>query len=1015
MRRSLFIVFFILTSTILTFGQNTLSGKIISNDGDPLPFANIVVTHTIENGIEVPLKSQKGTTSDIDGYYTLTALPNAILNVKVIYVGYKETTMKVDFSGEVSELTVDVELTSGSVDLEEVVVTSQAKGQMAAINQQLSSNTIKNVVAADRIRQNPDANAAESIGRLPGVSVTRSGGEANDVIIRGMPSQYNTVLLNGIEIPSNKGTSRNASLGGVSQTSLQGIEVFKAITPDMDANTVSGAVNMVMRTAPEGFHGSVWAQSGYNDQNDDYGNYKFHTNLSNRFFDSKLGVDFNISTERTNRSTQSMGASYGIETADAELELQPMYLYTVNLQSVKRINKRTSGSLVVDYRFSPKSHIEISSFYSSSPTDNLSISKSHRLKGQSVGYGVSQNRGGKSEIITSALKGEHVLGIFEIDYNLAYSQSDVNNESRGFNVTNPYGYDAGSATRPNMSLPLDEIINMANDEDTQANLREFGMGGPGSRNTDMLNEKQYDARLNIKVPFELTDWLSGNIKFGGMYRNKNRVRDYNRYVYGGPPFHKLVSGIQTTPDGIDWAIPWVNLNDRNHVSMENMVGGHIDQFLDGRYNYGWYPNVNQMNEIFDWWLNITDHYRAQGREYISPDQPGWQSVFGQERMMGWLDPRPSVQNDNTIDENYYAGYIMAELKLGNKVTFIPGVRHESVNYDMSSWWVERRLDDALEIPGYQTEATRENDIFLPMLHLKVKATDWLQIQTSFTKTLFRPNYNWIVPYEYLDNALKPFQYEAGAPDLKVEKWDNVDVMLAFHSKKLGLLSLNGFYKTVSDKIWRRNWTRIVGDETVPGFQEDQEVEVASYYNNDYKTYVRGFEVEWQTNFRYLPKPFSYFTLTANYSYMNNQAVYPDSRVSVVQVGVTDRGRPIFEKVRSDSTFTGPMTNQPTHLANVSLGFSYKGFDLWASYQYIGETNVSRAVQIEFDRFKSAFYRFGLQGKYELPFKQFPGFEVMFNVANMNNLAEEQYLRGDTRPVSVQQYGWTSDVGIRYTF
>ena len=165
--------FFILTSTILTFGQNTLSGRIISNDGDPLPFANIVVTHTIENGIEVPLKSQKGTTSDIEGYYTLTALPDALLNVKVIYVGYKEITLKVDFSGEVRELTKDVELSSGSVDLEEVVVTSQAKGQMAAINQQLSSNTIKNVVAADRIRQNTDTNAAESIGRLSGVSVTR--------------------------------------------------------------------------------------------------------------------------------------------------------------------------------------------------------------------------------------------------------------------------------------------------------------------------------------------------------------------------------------------------------------------------------------------------------------------------------------------------------------------------------------------------------------------------------------------------------------------------------------------------------------------------------------------------------------------------------------------------------------------------------------------------------------------------------------------------------------------------
>jgi len=178
----------------------------------------------------------------------------------------------------------------------------------------------------------------------------------------------------------------------------------------------------------------------------------------------------------------------------------------------------------------------------------------------------------------------------------------------------------------------------------------------------------------------------------------------------------------------------------------------------------------------------------------------WQFIFGQERMMGWLDPRPSVQYDNTVLENQYAGYLMAELNLGNMVSLIPGVRYENTNYDLHSWWLERRLDEALEIPGYPTTATRQNDFFLPMVHLKIKPVDWLNIQTSYTQTIFRPNYNWIVPFEYVDNALPPYQYEAGVPDLNVERWNNIDLMLAFHSNKLGLISLNGFYKTVSDKI-----------------------------------------------------------------------------------------------------------------------------------------------------------------------------------------------------------------------
>ena len=1012
MKNFILLFFLIFSISFVTFAQNTLSGRITNSEGEPMPSATIVITHSIENGVETLLKTQKGTTTDLNGFYILPGIGKGIFLVKAQFIGYEVNSFQVDFNNEKSiEIKKDVILKNSTVDIKEVVVTSQAKGQMAAINQQLSSNTIKNVVSADRIRQNPDANAAESIGRLPGVSVTRSGGEANDVIIRGMPSQYNRVMLNGIELPSNKGEERNANLSGVSQNSLQGIEVFKAITPDMDANTVSGAVNMVMGTAPDGFHGSILAQGGYNNQNSDFGNYKFDLNLSNRFINSKLGIDFSITADRVNRSTQNMGAGYGIETADTTLELQPMYNYGVGLNSVEKINKRTSASLVVDYRFSQKSKIEFSNFYSSSPTEQIVISKAYSLKSQSVGYGINENKGGHNKLYSGALRGEHVIGIINIDYNLAYSTSDKNEEGRGNSVWNPAGFTPGTGTRENMSLPLASIINMANDEDPD----KFGMGGPGSNSTDKLKENQYNAALNFEIPFQIGEWFSGNVKFGGMYRYKNRNRDYNSFVYGGPPFHKLISGIQTTPDGIEWKIPWARINDRQEVSAADMVGGSIDNFLDGQFNFGWYPDVDKMNEVFDWWINMTDYYRAQGRDYVSPQQPGWQKIFGQERMMGWLDPRPSVQFDNSIKENYYAGYLMTELNLGKKMAFIPGVRLETVNYKTEAWWVERRLDDALEIPGYPTADTCHNNMILPMIHLKIKPNDWFQIQASYTKTLFRPNYNWIVPYEYLDNALRPYQYEAGVPDLKVEKWNNFDLMFAFYGKKIGLFSINGFYKTVQDKIWRRTWTRISSDDPVPGFRADQEVDVTSYYNNEYKTYVRGFELEWQTNFRYLPKPFSYFTLTANYSYINNEEVYPDSRVSVVQVGVNEKGKPIFQKVRSDSYFTGPMINQPSQLANVSLGFSYRKFDIWTSYQYIGKTTLNRAVQIEFDSFKSAYYRFDVQGKYELPFKKLPGLQVLFNVSNLNNIVEKTYLRGESRPAGLEAYGWTSDLGIRYKF
>ncbi len=85
---------------------------------------------------------------------------------------------------------------------EEVVVTGIARGQLAAINQQVNSNTIVNVVSKERMQELPDQNAAEAVGRLPGVSVVRAGGEGTMVTLRGMAPRLNLVTINGARVPS---------------------------------------------------------------------------------------------------------------------------------------------------------------------------------------------------------------------------------------------------------------------------------------------------------------------------------------------------------------------------------------------------------------------------------------------------------------------------------------------------------------------------------------------------------------------------------------------------------------------------------------------------------------------------------------------------------------------------------------------------------------------------------------------------------------------------------------------
>jgi TonB-dependent receptor len=1014
MKCVLLIIVFFLVSTAIAISQNSINGRITDEEGNPLEFANIVVTHSIINGSKIPLKSQFGEISDLKGYYILPSVPDGKFEVQVIYIGYQVFTFQVDLGGGNRDIRQDVSLKSLSQELDEVVVSAQAKGQLAAINQQLSSTAITNVVASDRIRQNPDANAAEAIGRLPGITVSRSGGEANNIIIRGMSSDYNMVTLNGIELPSASGDSRSASLAGISQYALQGVEVFKSITPDMDANVVAGSVNMKLSTAPNGFNSNIMVQGGYNAQNNDFRNYKMAANLSNRFFKNKFGIDMNISSERTNRSTQKLDAGYDWESGvRPDGESVPLYNNYIGLTNISRNVYRNSGTLVLDYKFSPKSSIVFSNFFTTNPHDGDVLAKILLPLTGEVFYDVNQTIAGRTNMYSGTVLGTQIIGRFEIEYGASYTSSSDLNENRNCDVRSYQGFHDGALNQEQRSLPLADIIKLANNEQTVENLRTYGLGGRSvvapnfSKALNEQNDDQYEGHVNVTVPFKIGSSILIDLKLGGQYKYKDRNRDYDLVVWHSNVIQDYITGKLTTGDSINWieGLEWVTLNANDAISMENMVGGSIGDFLGGDYIFGFYPDKDKINQIYDYWVPMVEYYRAQGRDV-------WEPIFGFEIAMGNIQPRPSVANDYSYIQNYYAGYVMPTISVGNKMKIVPGFRYEKLDARMTGWYVERRMNENMEIPGHPTSAEQTNNYFLPMVHLKYKAMKSLQFQGSYTQSLNRPAFNLVLPYVYVENASKPYIHESGNPQLKPELWTNYDINVALHSNKLGLFSINGFYKQVENKIWSRSWTRLAKDEVIPPFSAVDEVEVTGFYNHQYAVTVTGFEAEWQTNFWYLPKPLSYFTLTLNYSYIHNETKYPWEEVNLVPIDTTDRGRIIYEKVRLDSVYAGPMINQPTHLANASLGFSYKKFESWLSLQYISNIPVSLGGSEEKNVNKIAFVRWDFQSRLELPVK---GLELMFNISNINNIQEEQYMQGDSRPLHVERYGWTSDFGIRYTF
>ena len=86
--------------------------------------------------------------------------------------------------------------------LEEVVVTGIRDSMRDNMNIKRSSVGILDAVTAEDIGKFPDTNLAESLQRIPGVSIDRRNGEGSRVTVRGFGPGYNLVTLNGRTLPT---------------------------------------------------------------------------------------------------------------------------------------------------------------------------------------------------------------------------------------------------------------------------------------------------------------------------------------------------------------------------------------------------------------------------------------------------------------------------------------------------------------------------------------------------------------------------------------------------------------------------------------------------------------------------------------------------------------------------------------------------------------------------------------------------------------------------------------------
>ncbi|MFZ0454012.1 MAG: TonB-dependent receptor [Ignavibacteriaceae bacterium] len=998
-RYGLFSVFIFLLTAIqsYTFAQTgSITGKIYDKETkDNLIGANVVIDGT-----------SLGAASDLDGKYTIRNVPAGDHKITVSYIGYNPVTVDITITAN-RMLEQDFYLEAQAIQGQTVTITAQAQGQISAIQQQLTSDKISNVVSEARIQELPDFNAAQAISRLPGISTLQSSGEANKIVIRGLAPKYNQITIGGIALASTGSTQigissqggtagsisndRSVDLTMISSYMLKAITVYKALTPDLNADAIGGVVNMELREAPPEWHSDLRWQSGYTAKSNTYSNYRAVGSASNRFFNNKLGVYVLGNIESYDRDADNMDAGYSISSDKVgDNGYLPVKVSNVQLNRHFETRRRYGGNLILDYRL-PSGSIKLINMLSRLNSKYQEYRTIYNYSNNDLTFRYREGNN-NVDLMLNSLGFNYDLGFISIDLKAAnnYSRNNLPSSPQSeFYQTRGVGNSTDNTTPENLTY-----------------LISYGGTSSDYLNTLTLFSSDYKElgqtyKGDFKSPFNLGTDFSGYFKFGGEYRYTTHRNNQNT------PYASL-GGTSTIQNEMTTAIRnrYGNLNYNSGLNRFPATSFttpdasiYNDSFLSDRFgSLIWASNASLLT-------NMT-YFIANNPQFSAINAPATSPG-------GWYDGYFQIYpNTYKYVEKYYAGYVMSELNYG-KLMLVGGIRYEK----------ERGYYDAFNLKDGRDQRSQkyfivtsqpENHYWFPMVQAKYDVTNWLDVRYAYTQTLSRPDFHQLSPHFTISYGAGAVT--AGNPDLRPAQAYNHDLIFTFHNNELGLFSVGGFYKEIKNFTYSTQYplfdTAPEGIHTTKDFEiegvfPNRGATLFTYINSPFIAYIRGVEVDLQTRFWYLPVPFNGVLLGINYTHISSAATYPWRNARTRIVGPRQTVTEVF-----DSTRTGRLIDQPNDIVNAYVGYDYEGFSLRLSFLFQGNAVSNIGNFTEQDGFTRDYFRIDASVKQTLPWY---GIELYLDFVNLNsetNTSAQKSIGGFTNE---QNYGLTGNLGVRYHF
>ncbi len=692
------------------------------------------------------------------GDYVLNGVPEGSRSVEFGYIGYREQTRQVAVKAGATAR-ADTVFATEAVQLDKYVIEGSLVGTARAVNQQRSAASLTSIVAADEIGRFPDQNAAESLQRLPGVSLYRDQGEGRFIDLRGLNYIYTAVTLNGSSLASPELGDRAIALDVVPSDSLASLEVIKVPTPDMDAEGLGGTVNIRTKSPFDstGRDINVTAQSIYTRLTDEFG-FKGNATFSDIFNDGKLGVLAAVTWQERNFGSSNFEEDGYSRRSVPATTPQFFALNTLAFRDYVITRERYGASGAIEYRPDAFTKVYVRGTY-----NRFTDTEDRHLLNLPFERGTVSAISANSLTVTGLSRPRRDIRIREKDQELRALSAGFEKQAGRWTYDAKAAWSEGIERRPGeLTVRLRRSTSDTSLRYTFSSLYDVTVEQlAGASITDPANYNAVDRiQLNVEKGTDTERSLAFNARYDLETANQ-------AYVKAGAVLRTKKK--ESRVDSTRYAAPAT-------FTFANLAGE-----TNADYPYGFsLPRISHNKVLDAFYGNLST---------FTPT----------------LQVADSLLEDWNTSEDVLAGYVMTGATWG-KTSLIAGVRVERTDFETKG----NQVRGAVITP---TIGARDYDNVLPSVLVRHDFSKNLVGRLSYSGAIRRPSFAESAIFRNVADADQ--DVTAGNPGLKTLEARSWDASIEYYLPSLGVVSAAVFYKDIENFSYA--FTQPGGDPAFPTY------------------------------------------------------------------------------------------------------------------------------------------------------------------------------------------------------